>query len=403
MMRAREDFPIFKLHRNQHPLVYLDSAATAQKPQCVIDAISRFYSQEYATVHRAVYGLSGEATSHYCAIREKVRAFLNAAYTDEIIFTKGTTEGINLVADSFGKAFLHRGDEILVVETEHHANIVPWQKACKERGATLKVIPVKDTGEIDLHAYEALLSPRVKMVAIAHVVNSTGVLHPVEQIIRMAHGFQALVLVDGAQSAGHFSIDVQKMDADFFVFSGHKIYGPTGVGILYGKKSLLEALPPYQCGGDMIDRVTFTETTFQKPPLKFEAGTPLIAEVLGLGAALDYLEGLGKENVQEWEKKLLDYATAKIVEIPGLKIIGTAKAKGPIISFVVKNIHPLDIGTLLDLKNICVRTGHLCAQPTMARFGVPAVTRASFAVYNTLEEIDLFIHSLKEVLTILKR
>ncbi len=399
----RQEFPILQTKRLGHPLLYLDSAATAQKPKSVIDAISRFYSTEYGTVHRAVYGLASEATARYGAVREQVRAFLNAESADEIIFTKGTTEAINLVADCFGKAFLKHGDEILVCETEHHANIVPWQKTCLERGAQLKVIPVNDRGELDLKAYANLLSPRTKIVAVAHIANATGTLHPIERIIEMAHGEQAKVLIDGAQSAARLPIDVQKLKADFFVFSGHKAYGPTGVGILYGQKGVLEALPPYQCGGDMIERVTFASTTYQKPPLKFEAGTPMIAEVIGLGEALSFIERIGRPQIAAWEDQLLKHATEQLLEIPGLQIIGTAAEKGPIISFVIEGIHPLDVGTLLDLKGVCVRTGHQCAQPTMQRFNVAAVVRVSFAIYNTLEEIDRFVELLKETVLALKK
>ncbi len=399
----RQEFPILLTKRLGFPLLYLDSAATVQKPKRVIDTISRFYSSEYGTVHRAVYNLANEATARYSAVREKVRVFLNAASADEIVFTKGTTEAINLVADSFGKAFLKHGDEILVCETEHHANIVPWQKACLEHGALLKVIPVNDRGEIDIKAYGELLNPRTKLVAVAHIANSTGTRHPIERIIQMAHEEHAKVLIDGAQSAARLPIDVQKLDADFFVFSGHKVYGPTGVGILYGKKGLLEVLPPYQCGGDMIERVTFASTTYQNPPLKFEAGTPMIAEVLGLGEAISFIESIGRAKIAEWEDQLLKHATEKLLDIPEVQIIGTAAEKGPIISFVVEGAHPLDVGTLLDLKGVCVRTGHLCAQPTMQRFNITAAIRISFAVYNTIEEIDRFITSLKEVLLTLKK
>lgn len=399
----RRDFPILQNRRNGRPLIYLDSAATTQKPASVIDLMTRFYREEYGTVHRAVYGLSSEATARYCGVREKVRRYLNAASADEIVFTKGTTEGINLIADCFGKTYLHHGDEILISETEHHANIVPWQKICKERGAKLLTIPVNKHGELDLEAMSKLFSERTKLVAIAHITNATGTVHPLEEIIDLAHKHHAKVLVDGAQSAAHLPIDVQKLDLDFFVFSAHKAYGPTGVGVLYGKKALLDALPPYQCGGDMIERVTLSETSYQRTPLKFEAGTPMIAEVLGLGEALDYIEKIGRNKIAAWEQKLLEEATQKLLKIPHLQIIGTAQEKGPIISFTVKDIHPLDIGTLLDLKGICVRTGHQCSQPTMARFGVTSVTRVSFGLYNTPEEIDIFIAALQELLAILRK
>lgn len=388
----RADFPILE------KTIYLDSAATTQKPRQVIEAMNRFYSEEYGTVHRAVYRLAREATSQYSAVREQVRAFLNAASVDEIVFTKGTTEAINLVAYSFGKAFVKPGDEIIISEMEHHANIVPWQRLCEEKEAHLKIIPIDEKGELDLEAYEKLLTPRTKLVAIAHISNSTGTLNPVEKIAQLAHAKGAYVLIDGAQSAAHMPVDVQKLGADFFVFSGHKAFGPTGVGILYGKSELLEKMPPYQCGGDMIETVTLTKTTFQKAPLKFEAGTPLIAQVIGLGAALTYIESIGRERIAAYERELLEYATKKLLEIPGLSLIGQAEQKGPILTFIVQDVHSLDIGTLLDLKGIAVRTGHLCAQPTMQRFGITSAVRASFAAYNTFDEIDLFIASLEEVL-----
>ena len=401
--QIRKQFPILETRRSGYPLVYLDSAATAQKPDSVIEAISRFYRQEYGTVHRAVYGLSNGATEHYSRVREEIRAHLNAASPDEIIFTKGATEGINLVADSFGKAFLHHDDEILISATEHHANIVPWQKICKEKGAHLKVIPVNAHGEIDLKAYGELLSPRTRLVAIAHMTNTTGTIYPVEKMIQMAHAQHAKVLLDAAQSIAHLPIDLHKLGVDFLVFSGHKMYGPTGVGVLYGKKALLQQLPPYQCGGDMIEKVSFAETTFREPPLKFEAGTPMIAEVIGLGAALEFIQKIGIEAIAAWEQELLAYATKKLQAIPNLQIIGSAPDKGPLISFHIPGFHPLDIGTLLDLKGICIRTGHLCSQPTMQRFGLTAVCRVSFAVYNTLEEIDYFAACLQEALLMLKK
>lgn len=384
------------------PFVYLDSAATAQKPESVIETMRRFQAQEYGTVHRAVYAFAREATARYEAARETVRVFLNTALSEEIIFTKGTTESINLVASSFGRAFLHPGDEILITEMEHHANIVPWQLIAKERGAHLKVAPINDRGEILLEEFQKLLTPRTKLVSVAHISHVTGTINPIEKIIAMAHSVGAKVLIDGAQSAPHLPIDVQKLDADFFVFSGHKALGPTGVGVLYGKKELLDAMPPYQTGGEMVDKVTFAHTTFQKLPLKFEAGTPMIAEVIGLAAALDYIETLGRSNIAAWDKNLLDYATPQLQEIEGLNIIGTAPHKGGIISFHIQGLHPLDIGTLLDLRGVAVRTGSLCAQPLLQRFAVPALTRASFAPYTTLEDIDSFVHALKQVVSILR-
>jgi cysteine desulfurase / selenocysteine lyase len=396
-MNVRDDFPIF-----EKKIVYLDSAATTQKPRRVIEAMSRFYLENYGTVHRAVYSLAKEATASYVAVREQVKNFLNAASSDEIIFTKGTTEAINLVAHCFGKAFIEPGDEILISETEHHANLVPWQCLCLERQAHLKIIPVNDRAELLLEQYQSLLSERTKLVSLAHIANATGTEHPLAEVIALAHQKGAKVLIDGAQSASHLLVDVQKLDADFFAFSGHKAYGPTGVGILYGKRELLEKLPPFQAGGDMIQKVTFEKTTFQDPPLRFEAGTPMIAEVIGLGEALSYIESLGRMHIAAWEQALLKEATNRLLEIPDIRLIGTAQQKGPIISFVIPGIHPLDMGTFLDLRGIAVRTGHQCAQPTMQRFGITAATRLSFGVYNTLEDIDRFIHALKETLKMLR-
>lgn len=395
--RLRDDFPMLKTTMHGKPLIYFDSAATAQKPQTVINTITDFYQNHYGTVHRAVYELSAFATKHYENTRCKVKDFLNAAKAEEIIFTRGTTEAINTVAYSFGKAFVHSGDEILITQMEHHSNIVPWQLMCEERGALLKVVPMDERGELKMEVFTDLLSSKTKLLAVAHIANTTGTINPIKQMIALAHASGTKVLIDGAQSAPHMAIDVQELDADFYVFSGHKAYGPTGIGILYGKASLLEQMPPHHGGGDMIERVTFSKTTYNALPLKFEAGTPLIAEVLGLGAAIDYLNAVGLPHVLHWENELRDYATQRIIEIDGLRIIGTAKEKAAIISFVVDGVHPLDIGTLLDLRGIAARTGHLCAQPTMQHFGIPATTRASFAFYNTKAEIDIFIDSLKEI------
>jgi cysteine desulfurase/selenocysteine lyase len=378
-------------------LVYFDSAATSLKPQTVIDSISQFYGENYGTVHRAVYTLSLESTALYADVRKQVQQFLKAAHEEEIIFTKGTTEAINLVAASFGKAFLKPGDEVIISEMEHHANIVPWQLICEEKGVLLKVIPVTEKGDLDLEAYRNLLSIRTKIVGIVHVSNALGTINPIKEIIRMAHKWGAKVLVDGAQSAAHMPINVQDLDADFFVFSGHKVFGPTGVGVLYGKKSLLEQMPPYQGGGDMIAHVSFEKTTYQALPLKFEAGTPMISSVIGLGRALSYIESIGKENIMRYEEELLVYATQKLKQIPDLKIIGESEQKGPIISFVIPGIHHLDIGVLLDLQGIAIRTGHHCAQPLMQRFKVPGTVRLSFAPYNTFEEIDYFTDKLMKI------
>ena len=402
LSRYRKDFPILQKKINGKPLIYFDTAATAQKPQVVIDAIRDFYENHYGTVHRAVYALSVEATANYQDVRQKVQKFLNAKSTEEIIFTRGTTESINMVAYSFGKAFIEPGDEIVITEIEHHSNIVPWQILCEDRGAILRVVRVSDDGEIDLEHYASLLSPRTKFIALAHVSNVLGTIHPILKLIAMAKKIDAKVLIDGAQAAPHLPVDVQALDADFYVFSGHKLYGPTGIGILYGKKELLEAMPPYQGGGDMVDHVTFDKTTYQALPLKFEAGTPMIAEVIGLGAAIDYLNTIGLENIQSWEQQLLIYAKEQLKKIPSLRILSSPAHQAAIIPFIVEGIHPLDIGTLLDLYGIAVRTGHHCAQPAMQRFEINSAVRISFGLYNTKEEIDLFLNSLISIIKRLK-
>lgn len=398
----RQDFPMLNQKMHGKPLIYLDSAATSLKPQTVIDAISTFYSEHYGTVHRAVYELALYASNDYEKVREKVREFIQAAHPEEIIFTRGTTESINTVAYSFGKAFVKRGDEILISAMEHHSNIVPWQILCEDREAILKVIPINDKGEIILEEYEKLLNPRTRLVAFTHVSNALGTVNPAKQMIEMAHHAGAKVLVDGAQSVPHMPINIQDLDADFFAFSGHKMFGPTGIGILYGKKDLLSQMPPYQGGGDMIEKVTFEHTTYNALPLKFEAGTPSIAEVIGLGAAIDYLTHIGPESIQSYEHTLLEHATSSMLEIPNLRIYGTSENKGALISFNVEGVHSLDIGSLLDLKGIAVRTGNHCAQPVMQRFNVPAMVRASFGPYNTIEEIDQFVKALKDILPLLK-
>lgn len=402
LAKYREDFPMLQRMMHGKPLIYLDSAATAQKPDQVIDTMTRFYREQYGTVHRAVYELAVHATQEYQVIREKIQRFLNAAHPEEIIYTRGTTESINLVAYSFGKAFCKPGDEIIVSEMEHHSNIVPWQILCEDRGAVLKVIPMNDRGELDLDAYKQLLTPRTKLVAVSHISNALGTVNPIKEMVRLAHASGAKVLVDGAQAAPHTRVDVQDLDADFYVFSGHKLMGPTGIGVLYGKADLLSAMPPYQGGGDMIESVTFQKTTYNVLPMKFEAGTPMITEVMGLGAAIDYLSGIGLDAIHDWEQELLRYATAQIVEIEGLRIIGTAKEKAAIISFVVEGIHHLDIGTMLDLRGVAVRTGHHCAQPVMRHFGVTGTSRASFALYNSKKDVDTFIQALREVIQLLK-
>jgi cysteine desulfurase/selenocysteine lyase len=392
------------LQKNMHgkPLIYFDTAATAQKPMQVIDAIDNYYRSNYGTVHRAVYELSLFATQKYQEIRHQIQKFLGAAQPEEIIFTRGTTESINLVAYSFGKAFIQPGDEIIISEMEHHSNIVPWQILCEDRGATLRVIRINDRAEIDLDHYAQLLNNKTKLVSVAHIANATGTVNPIKTMIDMAHKWGAKVLIDGAQSAPHQTVNVQALDADFYVFSGHKLYGPTGIGILYGKAELLKAMPPYQGGGDMIETVTFAKTTYNVLPLKFEAGTPMIAEVIGLGAAIVYIQTIGLNSIHQYEQQLLTYATSQLTQIKNLHIIGTAQEKGAITSFVIEGAHPLDIATLLDLRGIAIRSGHLCAQPTMHHFNTSSLCRASYAFYNTFEEIDNFIASLKDVLKLIQ-
>ncbi len=400
--RIRADFPVLSQHANGYPLAYLDNAATTQKPRAVIDRMTAFYSQEYATVRRGVYNLSAKATQAYEAVRHQVASFINAPSASDIIFVRGTTEAINLVAHAYGRAFLKTGDEIIISHLEHHANIVPWQQVCEATGAVLKVIPINDQGDLILEAYEALLSERTKLVSVNYISNSLGTVNPVKTIIDKAHAVGAVVMIDGAQSAPHMKVDVQALDCDFYAFSGHKIYGPSGIGVLYGKRDLLDKMPPYQTGGDMIEWVTFEKTTFAKAPQKFEAGTPAIVEVMGLGAAITYLEGIGFETIQAVESELLDYATVQLAHVDGLKIIGTAKEKASVISFVLDDIHPHDVGTLLDQRGIAVRAGHHCTQPVMARFNVPATTRASVSFYNTRAEIDRLIDGLNYVIKVFR-
>ncbi len=402
VQRIRKDFPMLTTKMNGKPLVYLDNAATTQKPNSVIDRLSNFYKNEYATVRRGVYTFSQDATRECDLVREKVRKFLNARSSDEIIFTRGTTEAINLVATAYGRKFLKAGDEVIISTIEHHSNLVPWQQLCKEKGLTLKVIPVNDRGELVLEEFQKLLSARTYLVAVTHISNSLGTINPIREIIKMAHHAGATVLIDGAQGAPHLRVDVQDLDCDFYTFSGHKIYGPTGIGVLYGKMKHLEAMDPYHYGGDMIEMVTFEKTTFQKPPHKFEAGTPPFSEIIALGPALDYIKGIGFDAIGQAERELLEVATEKLSQIPGLRIIGTAEEKASLISFVIEGIHPHDIGTILDQEGIAVRAGHHCTQPTMKRFGVPATVRASFAFYNTKEEIDKLIDGLQKVLKVFK-
>jgi cysteine desulfurase/selenocysteine lyase len=386
--RVREDFPILKQKIHGKPLVYLDNAATAQKPQAVLDRISRYYLEDNANVHRGVHLLSERATREYEESRVKIKRFLNAADAHEIIFVRGATEGINLVAQSYGRKHVSAGDEIILSTLEHHSNIVPWQMLCEEKGAKLRVVPINDDGELLLDEYAKLLNPRTRFVSVTHLSNALGTLTPIREIIELAHRRDVPVLVDGAQAVPHLPVDVQKLDCDFYVFSGHKLYGPTGIGILYGKARLLNAMPPYQGGGDMIYSVTFEKTTYNSLPYKFEAGTPDVAGAIGLGAAVDYLSGIGLEAIAEHERELLAYATEAMSAVPGVRLIGTAPEKAGVLSFVLDGVHPHDIGTVLDREGIAIRTGHHCAQPVMQRFGVPATARASFALYNTREEID---------------
>lgn len=398
--KIREDFPILEQKVHGRPLVYLDNAATSQKPQVVIDTLHRYYSAENANIHRGVHFLSAEATNAYEEARTKVKRFLNAADDRELIFVRQTTEGINLVAQTYGRKHIQAGDEIIISTIEHHSNIVPWQMLCEEKGAILRVIPINDHGELLLEEYEKLLTPRTKFVAVTHVSNALGTINPVRQISDMAHRCGVPVLLDGAQGVPHMPVDVRALDCDFYVFSGHKLFGPTGIGILYGKAELLEAMPPYQGGGSMIRSVTFEKTLYAPIPAKFEAGTPHIAGAIGLGAAIDYLEGIGMEAIGEYEQDLLSYAMNAICAIPGVRVIGTAKEKASVISFIIEGVHPHDIGTVLDQEGIAIRTGHHCAQPLMERFGVPATARASLAFYNTKEEIEALVKGIHKVMEV---
>lgn len=395
----RQDFPILHQKIYGKQLVYLDNAATTQKPLVVIDAVSRYYSTINSNIHRGVHFLSQQATDSYETARKTVQKFLNASSTKEIIFTRGTTESVNLVASSYGKANVGAGDEILISTMEHHSNIVPWQMLCEETGAILKVIPINDAGEINLEEYAQLLSDRTKIVSIVHVSNSLGTINPVKRMVEMAHERGIPVLLDGAQAVQHIAVDVQDLGCDFYAFSGHKLYAPTGIGVLYGKRALLEKMKPYQGGGDMILSVSFEKTTYNDLPHKFEAGTPDIAGVIGLGAAITYIQSIGLDAIETYEKELLDYATTTLSKIKQLRIIGTAAEKSSVVSFVIDGIHPHDIGTLLDREGIAVRAGHHCTQPTMKRFGVPATTRASISFYNTPSEIDVLAKALKTIIT----
>lgn len=398
--RIRADFPILAEKIRNKPLVYLDNAASCQKPNAVIDAMSHFYRHDYANIHRGVHTLSVRATDQFEASRDKVRSFINAATSKEIIFVRGATEAINLVAQTYGKQNIKKNDEILITAMEHHANIVPWQMLCQQTGAILKVAPMDSKGELIYPEFEALLNKNTRLVAVAHMSNALGTINPVQQIIAAAHAQNIPVLLDGAQALPHTPVDVQALDCDFYVFSGHKLYGPTGIGVLYGKQTLLEAMPPYQGGGDMIRTVTFEQSTYAGLPHKFEAGTPAIAEVIGLGSAIDYLNDIGMTNIAAYEAELLRYATAQAEQIDGLRIIGTAQEKGAILSFVLDGIHPHDIGTLLDSLGIAIRAGHHCAMPVMDFYHLPATARASFAMYNTPEEIDILMDGIKGLIKV---
>jgi cysteine desulfurase/selenocysteine lyase len=398
--RIRADFPTLSREVNGKPLVYLDSAATSQKPRVVIDRISKFYGEEYSTVRRSIHLLSAKATEAYEGTRRAIARLLNAPETRQIIFTKGTTEGINLVAHGFGRKFVGADDEVLISATEHHANIVPWQMLCNEKGARLRVIPVDDNGDLRLDEYATLLNERTKIVACGHVSNALGTIHPIKEMIAMAHAKGVPFLVDGAQAAPHMRVDVQDLDCDFYVFSGHKACGPTGVGALYGKVALLERMDPFLGGGDMIESVTFEKTTYAPIPHKFEAGTPAIADVIGLGTALEYLTAVGLDAIAAYEHELLEYGTRLLSEIPGVRIVGTAKRKAAIISFTIDGVHPHDIGTLLDEQGVAIRAGHHCAQPVMQRYGVPATARASFAFYNTKADADALAAAIRHTIEV---
>ena len=398
--RIREDFPILRKKVHNKNLVYLDNAATTQKPTYVIDRVNKYYTTMNANIHRGVHALSQEATEEFEGARIRIKQFINALGKNEIVFTRGTTESINLVASSYGRANIKEGDEIIISQMEHHSNIVPWQLLCKEKNAKLRIIPINDDGELIYEEFEKLINEKTKFVSIVYVSNSLGTINPVKKIINYAHQFKIPVLVDAAQALNHIHVDVQDLNCDFLAFSGHKIYGPTGIGALYGKVELLDAMPPYQGGGDMISKVTFEETTYNELPHKFEAGTPDIAGAIGLGAAIEYISKIGIDNIKEHEKSLLEYATKQVEEVPGLRIIGKAKEKTSVLSFVLENIHPHDIGTFLDFEGVAIRTGHHCTQPVMQRYCIPATSRASFAMYNTKEEVDVLVHGLKKIIEV---
>ncbi|MBI5660665.1 MAG: cysteine desulfurase [Ignavibacterium album] len=398
--RIREDFPILKQIVHGKPLVYLDNAATTQKPLQVLKELEKYYYTMNANIHRGVHALSQEATEAYEGSRIKIKKFINALGKNEIIFTRGTTESINLVAQSYGRKNFSEGDEVIITHMEHHSNIVPWQMICEERKAKLRVIPIDENGELVFEEFEKMLNKKTKFVSVVYASNSLGTVNPVKKIIDLAHSFNVPVLIDAAQAVNHLKIDVQELDCDFLAFSGHKLYGPTGIGILYGKVNHLDSMPPYQGGGDMISKVTFEKTLYNELPYKFEAGTPNIAGAIGLGAAIDYVEKIGIENIARHENNLLEYATEKISELKGLRIIGTSKNKISVLSFVLENVHPHDVGTFLDFEGVAIRTGHHCTQPIMDRYGIPATSRASFGMYNTFDEIDVLVNGLKKILEV---
>jgi cysteine desulfurase/selenocysteine lyase len=395
--RVRQDFPVLAQQVHGKPLVYLDNAATTQKPLAVIDAISHYYRSDNSNIHRGVHALSERATEAYESARAAVPRFINAADRKEIIFVRGTTEAINLVAQTYGREHVGAGDEVLITGMEHHSNIVPWQILCEQKDAKLRVAPINDRGELVMEEFEKLLGPKTKLVAVSHLSNALGTINPIKQITRIAHDRGIPVLVDGAQAAPRMPVDVQDLDCDFYAVSGHKMYAPTGIGFLYGKAALLEAMPPYQGGGDMIASVTFDKTIYNRLPYKFEAGTPNIADTVGLGAAIEYLNQLGIENIEKHEADLLDYATTEVERISGVTVVGKAREKAGVLSFVMGDIHPHDIGTILDSEGVAVRTGHHCAQPVMQRFGIPATVRASFGLYNTREEVDALVRGIRKV------
>ena len=402
VQQYREDFPILGRSVRDNLLVYLDNAATAQKPRQVLDTLDEYYHDYNSNIHRGVHTLSEQATEAYEAARKKIQNFINAASHQEIIFVRGTTEGINLVAQSYGRSRLGAGDEIIISEMEHHSNIVPWQLVCEQTGALLKVIPINDSGELDMDEYKTLLGGKTRIVAIGHVSNALGTINPIAEITALAHAAGAVTVVDGAQAAPHTRLDMAALDCDFYAFSGHKLFGPTGIGVLYGKQALLDAMPPYHGGGDMIKMVTFEKTLYNDLPYKFEAGTPYIAGVIGLGAAVDYVCGVDIDRIRDYEHELLQYATRAAASVPGLRLIGTAAEKAGILSFVVDGIHPHDLGTILDHDGIAIRTGHHCAMPVMDHYGIPATARASFAFYNTAEEVDKLVAGIDKAINIFK-